>query len=445
MADLLRDSAAQAVELARRAGATAADALALDSADLNAGIRQGVPETIERAESRGVGLRVFVGQSSASLSSSELTTEALQELAEKAVAIARAAPADPFAGLADAAWLARDIADLDLADPGEPAMDTLQARAREAEEAGRSIAGIVNSEGADAGFSRSRIALVTSHGFSGSYAVTRHSISTSLIAGKGADMQRDYDYALVAHEADLPVPARIGEEAARRTLDRLHPRKLSSQQAPVFFEPRVGRSLLAAFAGAISGSAITRGTSFLKDRLHQPVFHPDITITDDPLRRRGLASHPFDAEGVAVDRRALVEAGMLQSWLLDCRSARQLGFESTGHASRGLAGAPHPSSSNLYIEPGAHSPQQLLQQFDRCFYVTETIGHGTNLLTGDYSVGASGFWIEQGERAFPVSEVTIAGNLRDLFAGMIAADDLTFRYATNTPTLAIPAMTIAGN
>ena len=446
MPETLLTYAARAVAFATKAGATACDALALDSADVNAGIRQGVPETIERAESRGVGLRVFVGQGSSTLSTSELNDDALRELADKAVAIARAAPADPFAGLADASLLATATPDLDLADHGdEPDMAALQARARATEEAGRSIAGITNSEGADAGFGRTRIALATSHGFEGAYAITRHSLSLSLIAGQGATMQRDYAYSVASHLADLTAPEAIGQEAATRTLERISPRKVASQTAAVFFEPRIARSLVSAFAGAISGASVARGTSFLKNDLGKPIFSDAITIIDDPRRLRGLASHAWDAEGVATETRTLVDRGTLTRWLLDCRSARQLGLATTGHASRGLAGPPHPSSSNLHIAAGAASPQQLLQQFGTGLYITETIGHGTNLLTGDFSVGASGFWIENGERAYPVSEITIAGNLRDMFARLIPANDLTFTYATNAPTLVVPDMTIAGN
>jgi len=444
VADLL-PYAVRAVEFATKLGASSSDAIALDSADVNAGIRAGVPETIERAESRGVGLRVFIGQASASLSTSELSDAALQELAEKAVAIAKVAPADPFAGLADASLLATQNPDLDLEDDTEPTMDELQQRARETEAVGRSITGIHNSEGADAGFNRTRIALATSHGFTGEYALTRHSLSVSLIAGQGETMQRDYEYGMTTHLSDLASPESIGREAARRTLERMNPRKVASQQSTIFFEPRISRSLLGAFAGAISGAAVARGTSFLKNDLGKKIFSDAITISDDPLRRRGLASHVWDAEGVAATKRHLIESGTLTTWLLDARSARQLGMQPTGHASRGLAGTPHPSTTNLYIEAGMQDPQELLQQFGTGFYVTETIGHGTNLLTGDFSVGASGFWIENGERIFPVSEVTIAGNLKDMFATLIAANDLEFRYSTNAPTLVVPRMTIAGN
>lgn len=440
----LLSHAEQALALARAAGATAADAICVQSRDLSAGIRAGQPETIESAESTGIGLRVFVGEASASLSTSDFNRDALRQLAENAVAIARAAPADPFAALAPRERLATSIPDLDLADRAMPTMAELQQQARDCEEAGRRMPGITNSEGADASASHYAIALATSHGFAGSYAGTRHSLSLSLIAGAGDTMQRDYDYATTTHRDALPEAATLGRLAAERTLARLNPRKLPSQRATVYFEPRVGRSLLGAFASAISGQSIARGTSFLKGDLGKEIFSPAITITDDPLRPRGLGSRPFDGEGVAGERRDFIAHGVLTSWLLDTRSAAQLGLATTGHASRGLSGAPHPATTNLFIQPGTHTPEQLFAQLGDGFYVTETIGHGVNLITGDYSVGASGFWLTGGVRAYPVSEVTIAGNLREMFRAMIPANDLQFRYASNAPTLAVPGMTIAG-
>lgn len=440
----LLDIATQAVALAAKAGATSADAVVIQSTDMNAGIRHGAPETIERAESRGVGLRVFVGQSSAMLSSSDISTEAMASLAETAVAIAKVAPADPFAGLADASQLAKTLPALETADPFEPSMDQLQQLARECEQAGLDVAGIENSEGADAGYSRQRVALVTSHGFAHSYESTQSAISCSLIAGEDEAMERDYDYITKTFFSDLPAASSVGQEAARRTLGRLAPRKISSQQATIFFEPRVAKSLLGAFAGAINGNAITRGTSFLKNDLGKKIFADGITVIDDPLLPRGLGSHPFDAEGIAAKKTEFVTKGVLNSWMLDCRSARQLGLTTTGHAIRGLSSAPHPASTNLYIAAGNVTPKELLASVKHGLMVTETIGHGTNLITGDYSVGATGFWIENGEIAYPVSEVTIAGNLRDMYAHLIAANDLVFRTGTNTPTLMVPQMTIAG-
>lgn len=443
MNDLLA-IAQQAVELAAKAGATSADAVVIQSTDMNAGIRHGAPETIERAESRGVGLRVFIGQSSALLSSSDISREAMQKLADTAIAIAHAAPADPYAGLADASQLAKNLPAIETSDPYEPSMQQLQQLARDCEAAGRDVAGISNSEGADAGYSRQSVALVTSHGFAHTYESTQSAISCSLIAGEDDEMERDYDYITKTFFADLPAAETVGREAARRTLGRMNPRKISSQQAAIFFEPRVAKSLLSAFAGAISGTSIARGTSFLKGDLGNQIFADGITIIDDPLLPRGLGSHPFDAEGIAAQKTEFVTAGKLNSWMMDCRSARQLNLQTTGHAIRGLSSAPHPASTNLYIAAGKQSPRELLASVKNGFMVTETIGHGTNLITGDYSVGATGFWVENGEIAYPVSEVTIAGNLRSMYASLVAANDLVFRTSTNTPTLMVPNMTIAG-
>lgn len=437
--------AERAVKLAQKKGATASDALVVESTDMNAGIRHGQPETIERAESCGLGLRVFVGQGSSSLSTSDLSDAAIETLIERSIAIAKAAPPDPFSGLADASLLAKKTPDLDLADSDEPSMDSLQALARETEAAGLGVKGISNSEGADASFSYHALALVTSHGFAGDYESTQSAMSLSLIAGTGDAMQRDYDYTVAVHRRDLATPESIGREAAKRTLERLNPRKIPSQQATVFFEPRVGKQFLGALSGAISGTSITRGTSFLKGDLGKEIFSSGITIIDDPLIPRGLASEPWDCEGVAANRHEFVKDGVLTSWLLDTRSANQLKMKTTGHAARGLSSAPYPSPSNFYLAAGTLTPQALLKSVKNGLLVTETIGHGANLITGDYSVGASGFWIEDGEITFPVSEITIAANLRDIYRTLVPANDLTFRYATNVPTLMVPRMTIAGN
>ena len=443
--DALLAVAQQAVAAAKKAGATASDALAVFSSDVSASMRNGAPEGIERAESTGVGIRVFVGQASATLSTSDLSAQALQQLAEQAVAIAKVAPSDPYTGLADASLLAKNIQPLDMADDAIPDMAHLQAMARDAEASGLATAGITNSNGGDASASQHRLALVTSHGFSGNYQSSRYSISASLIAGSGETMQRDYDYAMVTHLRDLPAAETVGVEAAARALSKMNPRKLPSQTAPIYFEPRVGRSLLSAFSSAISGSAIARGTSFLKDALNTPVFSTGITVMDDPLRARGLGSRPFDAEGIAGKAQAIVKDGVLTTWIMDTRSANQLGLKTTGHASRGLSSAPHPSTSNFYLQAGALSVEELMHDMGDGFYVTETIGPGLNLITGDYSVGASGFWIEKGVRTYAVSEVTIAGNLREMFSTLIPANDLEFKFGTNVPTIAIPRMIIAGN
>jgi len=430
---------------AKNAGASAAEAMLVYSRDKQASIRLGAPETIEQAESRALGLRVFVGRKSATVSTADLSRAALKQLTEDAVMMAKAAPDDPYAGLADKNLLARDLPDLDLFDANEPEMAELQALAKRAEEAGRSAQGITNSEGAEASWGMHEMTLISSHGVHVHTRSSHRSMALSLIAGTGADMQRDYAYRTCRFAGDLPPPESIGQEAANRTISRLNPTKLTSQSLPVIFEPRVGKQLLGAFASAISGAAIARGTSFLKDAMGQEIFAPGITITDDPLRPRGLASRPCDGEGVVVRKLSPVTRGVLKSWFLDTRSANQLGLKTTGHAARSMASAPMPAPSNLYIEAGATPLSEFLAADETALYITETFGHGVNLITGDYSQGASGFLLRRGERVATISEITIAGNLRAMFLALAVADDLAFDYGINTPTLRIERMAIAGN
>jgi PmbA protein len=288
------------------------------------------------------------------------------------------------------------------------------------------------------------VTLATSEGFLGGYAGTSRSLSVSVIAGEGTQMERDYAYATARHRDDLEKAEDIGRRAAERALKRLNPRKVGTQSLPVVFDPRVGPSLVGHFAGAISGTSIARGVSFLKDRMGQKVFAEGVSIIDDPHRLRGLRSKPFDGEGVANRRQTLIDNGVLTTWLLDSASARQLGLQTTGHASRGTGGPPGPSATNLYMAAGHVSPEDLLAGVKSGLYVTELIGQGVNSVTGDYSRGASGFWIENGELAYPVSEITIAGNLKDMYLNLTPANDLTFRYGTDTPTLRLEGMTIAG-
>jgi PmbA protein len=306
------------------------------------------------------------------------------------------------------------------------------------------VKGVTNSEGGGASFSRAGVALATSEGFYGRYAGTSHGIGVAVLAGEGTGMERDYDHASARHAADLRSAEEIGRTAGERAVARLNPRKAKSQSVPVVFDARESGGLVGHFAGAISGSAIARGVSFLKDKMGEEIFAPAISIIDDPHRLRGLRSKPFDGEGVANQRRALIEKGRLTTWLLDCASARQLGLETTGHAARGTGGPPHPAVTNLYMQAGTLSPDELIADIEQGFYVTELMGMGVNGVTGDYSRGAAGFWIEKGKITFPVSEVTIAGNLKDMFRNLTAASDLVFRHGTNAPTLRIEGMTIAG-
>ncbi len=429
---------------AKRAGADAADALYVESASLSHAQRLGNVEKLERAESRDLGLRVFIGRRQACVSSSDQDEGTLCALVERAIAMARAVPEDPFCGLAPEERVLRDIPALDICDDAEPPPETLIARARTCEEAARAVAGITNSEGSEAGWSRTRMALAASNGFAGSYRRSNHGLGVAVIAGEGTAMERDYDFSSAVFGADLEAPEAVGRRAGEKAVRRLNPRKLKTTKAPVIYDPRVSNGLLGHLGSAINGTAIARGTSFLKDKLNARILPPGMRVTDDPLRARGLRSRPFDGEGIAAKERHLVEDGVLKSWLLDLRSARQLKLETTGHAARGTSSPPEPAPSNLYLEPGSLSPQALIKETGRGLYVTELIGFGVNGVTGDYSRGAAGFWIEDGELAYPVSEITIAGNLKDMFLALTAADDLVFRYGANAPTLRIAEMTVAG-
>lgn len=433
------------VAKATSAGADAADAVLLDSISVSVGWRLGKLERLERSESGDVGLRVLFGKRQAMVSSSDRSRAALDELVERAVAMARTVPEDPYCGLADPSELARDFPDLDTCDSAEPSAEHLLDLCKRAEDAARAVEGVTNSEGADAGWGRSEVTFVGTNGFSHSYAVTSGSLSASVLAGEGSTgMERDYDYTSAVYMSDLRAPEDVGHEAGRRAVRRLGSRKVKTCQVPVVFDPRVSRGLLGSLSGAINGASIARGTSFLKDSLGKRICAPGVNVIDDPHRIRGLRSRPCDGEGVASRRLSVVEDGVLQSWLLDCRSARQLGMKSTGHAARGTASPPSPSASNLYLEPGPVTVAEMVGDIVSGFYVTDLFGQGVNLVTGDYSRGAAGFWIEGGEIAYPVSEITIAGHLRDMLLNMVPANDLVFRYGVDCPTLRIDGLTVAG-
>jgi len=433
------------VAAARTAGADAAEAVYGCDASSQVSVRLGALEDVERSESEHVSLRVFVGHRSASVSSSYMASEILASLVDRAIAMAREAPDDAYAGLAPEDRLMRGaVADLDIADEDEPSPAALRERALEAEEAARAVQGVTNSEGAGAGHGRSQVALVTSHGFAGGYAGTSHSTWASVLAGAGETMQRDYASHSVRHLADLEAADTIGLRAGDRAVARLNPQRVDSGQMPVVFDPRVGSSLIGHLVGAITGPSITRRSSFLLERLGQRILPEGITIIDDPRRRRGLRSRPFDGEGLPTAQCNLIDRGMLTGWLLDSASARQLGLEPTGHATRG-GGSPGAGTTNVHLLPGTASVSDLMGDIARGLYVTELIGHGVNTVTGDYSRGAAGFLIENGSKGPAVAEITIAGNLIDMFARLVAADDLEFRYGINVPTLRIDGMTIAGS
>lgn len=439
-ADQAQSIATDLVARARRWGADACDVVYSADASTDVQVRLGALEDVTSAEGEDVALRVFIGQRSASSTTSDLSSAALDALAERVVAMAREVPEDQYAGLAPEALLLRGAPPaLDLDDAIEVAPADLRARALAAEDAARAVTGVTNSEGARASAGRSVIALATSHGFSGAYSGSSHAVSASVLAGRDAAMQRDYGFHHVRHLSDLDTPAQVGEEAGKRAVARLNPVQLKSGRMPVVFDPRVGGSLLGHLIGAITGNAIARKTSFLRDALNTQVFAPGIAVIDDPLRMRGLQSRPFDAEGLPTHITTLIADGVLTTWLIDAAAGRQLNLAPTGHAMRGGAGA-----SNLHMAPGTHTPTELMADIMHGFYVTELIGMGVNGLTGDYSRGAAGFAIENGAITHAVSEVTIAGNLKDMFAALTPANDLTFRYATNVPTLRVDGMTLAG-
>ncbi len=444
-ASAAQERAAALIDRARRAGADAADAIYLADSSESVSVRLGKLEDLERSESEHVALRVFAGKGSASIGSSDLGDAALDELAARAVAMARAAPEDPYAALAPEDMLARGpLPALDLSDTGAPSPAELRELAEATEAAALAVMGVTNSQGGSASAGRTVVALATSHGFAGSYETTSHGLSASVVAGEGAAMQRDYAWRSAHHRADLPGAAEIGLLAGERAVGRLNPGRLASGPLPVVFDPRVGGTLIGHLISAMSGAAIARGASFLLGRDGEQVFGADITIIDDPLRPRGLRSKPFDGEGLPTARRVLVENGRLTGWLMNAAAARQLGGRPTGHATRG-GGAPGIGATNTHVAAGTQSPADLIADIADGVYVTELIGQGVNGVTGDYSRGASGRRIVNGELAGPVAEFTIAGNLIDMFRELRAANDLEWYRAINVPTLRVDGMIIAGD
>lgn len=426
------------------AGASAADALYVGEGSAQVQVRLGELEAATSSEGEQIGLRLFVGQRSATAASSDLSDEALSVLVERCLAMAREAPEDPYAGLAPPELLQQgELPDVDSEDVAEPSSDALRSRALAAERAALDVPGVTNSSGAGASASASVIALATSGGFSGAHRSTGHGASAAVIAGAGGTMQRDHEWHSARHLADLQPAEEIGRRAGERAVARLNPGRPKPGRYPVIFDPRVSATLLGHFSGAIAGSSVARKTSLLQDRLGERVFAEGINIVDDPLRQRGLRSRPFDGEGVRVSRRQLVADGVLTGWIAESASARQLGIAPTGHASRGVGGAPSASPSNLYMEPGGRSLADLLSAFPEAVLVIELIGHGINLVTGDYSRGAVGFMVRGGAIAEPLAEITVASNLGDMFATLEPASELELRRGIDAPAILVPEMTVA--
>ena len=444
--DTARDAAERLVERAIRAGADAADALYTGSGSTSVEVRLGELDHVSRSEGEEIGLRLFVGSRSASVASSDLSDDALAELVSRAVAMAREAPEDRFAGLAPPDLLAKaPFADLDSLDPAEPDLEDLRSRALEAESAALAVDGVTNSSGGSAGASASTVALATSSGFAGAYRASGFSCSVAVVAGEGGSMQRDHAWHSARHLSDLDPAATIGRLAGERAAARLNPARPKSGAMPVLFDPRVSQTLLGHLAGAISGSSVARKSSFLQDRLGVRIFADGISIVDDPLRARGLRSRPFDGEGVQVGTVEIVADGVLRTWMAESASARQLGIAPTGHAARGAGSAPGVSPSNFTMAAGQRSREELLATFPEALLVTELIGHGVNAVTGDYSRGAAGFLVRNGEIGPPVQEITIASNLADMFATLEPASDLELRRGIDAPTILVPKMTVASS
>lgn len=439
-----RESAQSLVERARAAGADAADAVYVGSESQSVQVRLGELEHVDRSEGEEIGLRVFVGSQSASVATSDFSDEALGALVERAVAMAREAPEDPYAGLAAPELLTHGpFPDIDAEDRRE--VDPLELRriALAAEKAALAVEGVTNSSGGSAGTSTSTMALATSDGFAGAYRATGFSNSASVIAGEGSSMQRDSAWHGARHLRDVDAPEVTGTLAGERAVARLNPGKPKPGRYPVLFDPRVAGTLLGHFTGAVTGSSVARKSSFLQEKLGQQIFAKGIQILDDPLRPRGSRSRLFDGEGLPVTLMALVEDGILKTWIADSAAARQLGIKPTGHAVRGASGPPGAGPSNLYIAAGSRSREELLTAYPEAVLITELIGQGVNGVTGDYSRGAAGFMVRGGEIAEPVAEITIASNLLDMFATMEPGSDLEFRRGWDSPTLLVPEMTVA--
>ena len=436
---------ADLLKWAKAAGADSADALYVNGESISVAQRMGKREKLESSEGRDLGLRVFVGQRQAFVSSTDFAPAALRTLATRAVDMARAVPEDPVCGIAPEELLADGWPDLDLNDKSRPSARALLAMAAEAEDAARAVKGVTNSEGAEASWGRTSVMLGASNGFSGGYRRSGYSLSCAVLGGEGTGMERDYEWSSAVHLEDLMAARTVGRNAGKFVVRRLNPRKAKSARVPVVYDRRVSGGLISHLAGAINGRAVARGTSFLKDKMGEKIFADGIRILDNPHRKRGLGSRPFDAEGLPTKRYAVIDDGRLTTWLLDLAAARQLKLKPTGHAARGTSGPPSPTTSNFYLEKGKLSFDELLADIKSGLYITDMIGFGVNGVTGDYSRGASGFWIENGKLAWPVSGITVAGNLKDMFLNMTAANDLQFKSSTNAPTVRIEGMTVAGS
>ncbi len=432
------------IENSKKLGANDVDAIIIDSTSLGSEVRLGKLINISRSASKAIGVRILVNQQQSMVSSADLSKESLDNMIESAIQMAKVTPKNEHLFLAKPDQLAKDFLDLDLYDANEPSAEELIELAKDTEEFALSNKDITNSEGAGASYGSSEISFATSNGFLRSYKTSTSSFSVSVIAGEDENMQTDYSYSYARHKKDLKTSKEVGNEAAKRVVAKLNPKKINTCEMPVIFDIRVARSLLGSFASAINGAAISRGTSFLLNSLGEQVFNSKVNIIDDPFIVRGIGSRNFDAEGISGSKLNMIENGIVTNYFLDLQTASKLNMKTTGHASRGLSSSPLPSYSNLYMLGGEFSVEEMIKSLKKGIIITETFGHGANIITGEYSQGAGGFYFEDGEILYPVSEITIAGNLKKMFQILVPANDLKFESSINSPSLLIENMVVAG-
>lgn len=438
--DLLQDVITKALKL----GASDVDAIIIDSTSLSSEVRLGKLINIDREENASIALRVLIDQKQAIVSTSDFSTNSLDDVIDRAIAMAKVTPKNPHLFLAEREQMAKDIIDLELYDSNEPSAEDLIEQAKITESYALENRNITNSEGAAANYHTGKIYFSTSKGFVSSYQTSSRSLSLSVIAGKDQDMQTGGSYSIARFAEDLKSEREVGIEAASKAIDKMNPRKLPTAEMAVIFDRKMAGGILSALSSAINGSSISRGTSFLVNHLGNEIFRSNINIIDDPFIKRGLSSRPFDAEAILGKKVNVVENGILNSYFLDLQTASKLNLHSTGHAMRGLSSSPSPGISNLYMQAGQSSLEEMIKSIKRGILVTEVFGHGANIVTGDYSQGVGGFCIENGQITYPISEITIAGNLKDMFKNIIPANDLKFEYSINSPSLLIEKMTVAG-
>ena len=440
----INEKADYLIKKSKKAGAEDVDVVYVENTNIDVGCRLKKIEKLERSESNDLGLRFIKNKKQVIVSSNDLSNKSLEELVYKASNMVKAVPKDPYCSIAEKKDLIKKIPNLNILENKEPSINSLKNKVIEAEKAGLNVNGVTNSEGSEIGWNKSKIHLFNSNGLNVNYQSSNYSIYVVLIAGKGTSMEREYEFASSVSEKDLIKPSIVGKKAGEKAVKRLKPRKIKTSKIPVIFSPRVANSFLRYLSSSINGNSIARGTSFLKKKLNKKIFSENINIVDNPLKKGGLQSKPFDGEGLETKKTEIVKNGELKTWILDLSTAKQLKLKSTGHASRGISSPPSPNPTNLYFEPGDSAPKNLIGNIKKGIYLTELMGSSVNLINGDYSRGGSGFWIDKGEITYPINEITIADNLNEMFKRIILADDLEFKQGLNSPTMLIENMTVAG-